>query len=724
MSERDEVRTGNEEYLSAALKWLRLRLKRLAGQSKSTAILLPESTQDESATPPETPRRRLFRRQAAASFGSKPSNLTTRLLPPAPGAETITDEQVERAADVMRHAGKTEPRPPLLLLSKRFGLSRFEREVLLLCAAMELDTRIAHLCARAQDDPNKAFPTFALALVLFDDPAWDALAPEGPLRYWRLLQVKQQDAQPLTTSALYADERIVNYIKGNNRLDVHLSPFFMPLEVIEIQPELPPSQQELVDNIVRQVSREAASTLIPIIHLLGADAASKHLIALRAASELGLRLHRLPAELLPPQAAELETLSRLLQRESLLLPVALYLDAHELDLSAQAEGHPAQSLKRFLSRMNGVIFLDTRDVFSGLTRTTTPIDVTKPTLIEQRDAWAAALGLAAGDSPERLSTHFNLNLPTIGKIAYQELGQHGEDEMPIAIVRDQLWRACLMQTRPRLDHLAHRIEPKATWDDLVLPPVEKDLLKQIADQVRQRHKVYEDWGFARKMNRGLGISALFAGDSGTGKTMAAEVLAKTLDLNLYRIDLSAVVSKYIGETEKNLRSLFDAAEDGGVILFFDEADALYGKRSEVKDAHDRYANIEINYLLMRMEAFRGLAILATNMKSALDTAFVRRLRFILDFPFPGLAERKEIWRKVFPSRELIDSLDLDRLARLNLTGGNIHNVALNAAFMAAHANSLITMPLLLQAAEHEFRKLGRPISETDFQWEEPAQEVA
>ena len=183
--------------------------------------------------------------------------------------------------------------------------------------------------------------------------------------------------------------------------------------------------------------------------------------------------------------------------------------------------------------------------------------------------------------------------------------------------------------------LAERIEPIATWDDIVLPDYEMGLLHQIADQVEQRSKVYDEWGFREKMNRGLGISALFAGESGTGKTMAAEVIANELRLNLYRIDLSAVVSKYIGETEKNLRRLFDAAEDGGAILFFDEADALFGKRSEVKDSHDRYANIEINYLLQRMEAYRGLAILATNMKSALDHAFLRRLRFIVNFPFPG-----------------------------------------------------------------------------------------
>jgi SpoVK/Ycf46/Vps4 family AAA+-type ATPase len=216
------------------------------------------------------------------------------------------------------------------------------------------------------------------------------------------------------------------------------------------------------------------------------------------------------------------------------------------------------------------------------------------------------------------------------------------------------------------------------------------------------------------MNRGFGISALFAGESGTGKTMAAEVLANDLHLNLYRIDLSAVVNKYIGETEKNLRRVFDSAERGGAILFFDEADALFGKRSEVKDSHDRYANIEINYLLQRMEAFSGLAILATNMKSALDTAFMRRLRFIVNLPFPSAKERKLIWQKALPPQTPTKDLDFDRLARLIISGGNIHSIALNAAFMAAQNGQTVTMPILLAAVRVELRKLEKPVNDADF----------
>jgi SpoVK/Ycf46/Vps4 family AAA+-type ATPase len=310
-----------------------------------------------------------------------------------------------------------------------------------------------------------------------------------------------------------------------------------------------------------------------------------------------------------------------------------------------------------------------------------------------------------------LAGQFNLSLAGISQV----IAGAKEDQSGVPL-KDNLWKGCLALTRPRLDVLAQRIDARATWDDIVLPAAEENLLRQIADQVRNRSQVYDRWGFRKEMNRGLGISALFAGESGTGKTMAAEVIANDLGLSLYRIDLSAVVNKYIGETEKNLRRLFDAAEDGGAILFFDEADALFGRRSEVRDSHDRYANIEINYLLQRIESYRGLAILATNLKSALDSAFLRRLRFVVNFAFPGQTERKLIWQKVFPEETPLQALDYERLAGINLTGGSIHNIALSSAFLAASAGSQVTMPIVLAATRTEMRKLDRPINEADFVW--------
>jgi SpoVK/Ycf46/Vps4 family AAA+-type ATPase len=385
----------------------------------------------------------------------------------------------------------------------------------------------------------------------------------------------------------------------------------------------------------------------------------------------------------------------------------LFFAANELD---RTDVHTAHA-RRFLSRIGGLVFLDTREPWTdGLYAVS--VDVAKPTPNEQRAAWRSALGDAAGDHAERLAGHFDFGLGTIHRVAQAALTVRPDSQTDAG----SLWENAITRARPALDALAQRIEPKAGWTDIQLPEHEKSQLQQIASQVALRSKVYDDWGFRARMNRGLAVSALFAGESGTGKTMAAEVIARELGLLLYRIDLSAVVSKYIGETEKNLRRLFDTAENGGAILFFDEADALFGRRSEVKDSHDRYANIEVNYLLQRMESYRGLAILATNMKNALDAAFLRRLRFVVNFPFPATAQRKAIWSSVFPAGAAVAALDLDRLARLALTGGSIHGIALNAAFMAARLGVQVTMPIVLGAARNEFRKLDKPVNEADFRW--------
>jgi ATP-dependent 26S proteasome regulatory subunit len=670
----------NDKFLGAALNWLRLRL-----QERVAAPPAPEPA------------------PAGSLFGWMKGK-------PAPAAEIEAGPAVQAAAQAMDEAAAGDPAPALTILAERLGLSHFEQQVLLLCAAPEMDTRIPALCAQAQGDPNRAYPTFALALAYFDQPAWDVLSPERPLRLWRLLEINQSGAQPLTTSPLRADERIVNYLKGLNYLDDRLVPLLVPFDGALDGVELPPSQQKAADLAVRFLHQAVAGGQRPLVQLLGSDSLSKQLVAVQAADKLGLQLVRLPAELLPAPAAELETLARLWQRESLLLPIALYLDAHDFEGAALPEGQ-SPPLQRFLARGQGVIFLSTREMRPGLEASLAAVEVDKPSSAEQAAAWAEALGGAAGDSPAMLAGQFNLNLPGIRQIARVTSAGLAQGETASL---DQLWEACLTSTRPRMDLLAQRLDAKATWDDIVLPEETLALLRQIADQVRQRNTVYNEWGFRQKMNRGLGISALFAGPSGTGKTMAAEVIANQLHLNLYRIDLSQVVSKYIGETEKNLRRVFDVAEGGGALLFFDEADAIFGKRSEVKDSHDRYANIEISYLLQRMEQYHGLAVLATNMKSALDVAFMRRLRFIANFPFPGPKQRQLIWPKVFPPATPKADLDWERLAGFDLTGGSIHNVVLNAAFLAAQAGTPVTMPLVLEAARAEFRKLERPVNEADF----------
>jgi hypothetical protein len=616
----------------------------------------------------------------------------------------------------MEDARAASARPAMAILAERFGLTRFEEHVLLLCAGMDLDPRLGWLCSRVNGDPSRPHPTFALAMSLFDDPAWAALSPERPLRLWRLIEVIQPAAEPLTTSALRADERIVSFIKGLNYLDERLAPLLVPFDVPSGgSSELPPSQLDVADAVLTYVHRALRGPSSPVVQLVGADSLSRQLVAIRVAEQAGLHVSRIPAELLPKDSGDLVALARLWERESTVLPLALYID---LDLAERTSGEQPEretrtAVRRFLDRTRGVFFVGTREVLPQLGIAGMAMDVQKPLPLEQRRAWEVGPTAITPQQAAVLAGQFDLNIATIDTVARSVVESGPEDDR-----LEQIWRACLSWTRPRLDVLAQRLVPKAGWDDIVLSSEARRLLGGIADQVRARSHVYDEWGFRRRMSRGLGITALFAGESGTGKTMAAEVLANELRLNLYRIDLSAVVSKYIGETEKNLREVFDAAEDGGAILFFDEADALFGKRSEVKDSHDRYANIEVNYLLQRMEAFEGLAILATNLRNALDRAFLRRLRFVVTFPFPGAEERAEIWRRVFPGETPLRDLDFARLGRLNMTGGSIHNVALNAAFAAAGRSGEVTMPLVLEAARAEFRKIDKPVNEADFRWEE------
>jgi len=415
-------------------------------------------------------------------------------------------------------------------------------------------------------------------------------------------------------------------------------------------------------------------------------------------------------ENIPAHAGEFESFVRLWEREAALTSSALYVGAEAID---RADARAIVQVSRLLDHTIGPLLVSTRDRWRPLRRAMRTFEVRKPSAEEQCEIWQGLLSEAArsiNGHVRNLVSQFNFNVPAIRTAVQEALASDAAGEA----LATELWDASRSQARPRLEDLAQRIEPMATWDDLVLPEAEKSLLCEITAHVAHRATVYEAWGFGAVSSRGLGISALFSGASGTGKTMAAEVLANALRLDLYRIDLSSVVSKYIGETEKNLRRVFDAAEDGGAILFFDEADALFGKRSEVKDSHDRYANIEINYLLQRMESYRGLAVLATNMKSALDTAFLRRIRFVINFPFPDTVQRAEIWQRIFPPRTPTEGLDISKLARLNLAGGNIRNIALNAAFLAANAGEPVRMTYILHAVRSEYAKLEKPLTEAEI----------
>jgi len=441
---------------------------------------------------------------------------------------------------------------------------------------------------------------------------------------------------------------------------------------------------------------------MPCMQLAGTDGRGQRDVAARAASEFGMRLYVLAANDVPPAAADQQALALLLEREALLSPCAWLVEFGDATESSAAT--------RLIERLHGAVFAAAREPLP-LQRTSLRWSVDKPDAQEQRRLWQHALGERAvplNGTLDTIAAQFRLSAQTIAATGALLGSEDG-----VAPQEAALWQTCRALSRPRLDDLALRIESRAGWNDLVLPEMQKSLLRQVVAHVRHRLRVYDDWGFAAKTARGLGISALFAGESGTGKTMAAEVLARELQLDLYRIDLSSVVSKYIGETEKNLRRVFDAAEDGGAVLLFDEADALFGKRSDVKDSHDRYANIEVSYLLQRMEAYRGLAILTTNMKGALDTAFQRRLRFVVHFPFPDQAQREAIWRSVLPAQLPCQGIDFRRLAQLHVAGGGIRNIALNAAFIAADRAEAVAMPHLLQAAHAEAAKRERPLADAE-----------
>jgi ATPase family associated with various cellular activities (AAA) len=595
------------------------------------------------------------------------------------------DAQVQ--SEGLRAARAALPAPAAIdQATELFALSAFERDLLLLCAGVEMDAELAACCAAGA--PGRPYATFGLALAAMAEPHWSAITPVRPLRLWRLIDVS--DNHGLAGSRLCIDERVLHYLAGVNYLDTRLRPLLREHALAATMAE---SHARVIEAAVQALHEH--DDAMPVLQLLGDDGAGQRDVAREVARRLRLQLHLLRAADIPASPHELDALSALWLREAALLGSALLIECED----------GANGVARLAERPGSLIFLAAREPVP-MHRPALHFAVDKPGAAEQRRLWAQALGAEAthlNGALDGVATQFRLSADTIART--------GEVIRPVLAVSQTpdaaLWQACRASVRSKLDDLAQRVEPAAHWDDLVLPEAQTATLREIATHVKHRFAVYDRWGFAGKSTRGLGISALFAGESGTGKTMAAEVLANELHLDLYRIDLASTVSKYIGETEKNLKRIFDAAEDSGAILLFDEADALFGKRTEVNHSHDRYANIEVSYLLQRMEAYRGLAILTTNLKNALDTSFLRRLRFVVQFPFPDARQRELIWRGIFPAATPLDGVDFAKLARLNVTGGSIRNIAMNAAFLAAEANSPVAMPHLLKAARSEAAKRER-----------------
>ena len=593
--------------------------------------------------------------------------------------------------------------PALLHCARAFSLTPFERELLLLVAGLELDPGL-RAAVQARNGGASTRASLALALGWLTQPHWDALSNRGPLRHW--LMIEAEAGLPLTQAALHLDERILHFITGVAADDLHLLGIARNVPAMTDAPQV---DQGLRDRTAGALATAGARGAVVVLQAEAPDAAAERDLALAVAASNAVQALWIDARHLPANPAELALVARRVDRE-----VALTGALPVLSLDAAGAGEAA-AVAWVDGLRSPLLWLGAAgEALASLPQARPVVRIALPTpdALHARAAllarWRAAGGThdAAVDAAlARAAAQFHL-----GPGAIDATVTHLQS-VPAPLRADAVWAAARAAARGGLDALCQRVVTRARFDDLVLPPAQLAALRDIAAQLNQRERVQRDWGFGALHPRGQGLTALFTGESGTGKTLAAEAIANEVGLDLYRIDLAATVSKYIGETEKNLKRLFDAAEASGAVLLFDEADALFGKRSEVRDSHDRYANIEVAYLLQRVESYRGLAILTTNMKSALDRAFMRRLRFVLSFPFPDAAAREQIWRRQFPAAAPLGALQFPVLAGLRLAGGNIHSVVLNAAFKAAADDRPIDQATLLGAARAEFAKLERNFHE-------------
>lgn len=621
--------------------------------------------------------------------------------------QQVQEELSERTAATI-DAGRTLP---LLWLAQYYHLSRVELEALILAAAPAIDARYETLYAYVQNDVQKKRPTVALALAL--SYATSAAQFEGqrhfaldtPLLRHRLLRLVAPPEDPAPSRLahiLAADDRVIDFLRGDAWLDARLRPFtdFAPLSLdLEYLP-LPEPQRILLGLAARH--REPGWYA-----LRGAsDSCLDTAAALAAAMEYPLLVVRVEGAL--TAGMPWPDLLALLRREAEFQQAALAL--------AGIDALPVDQSLDVLATWDRPVFLCGARAASG-PLPVLELDLPLPAYPLRLGLWDAALtGTAGPPAPDldlaALANHFALTRSQIERAVQHAVAAARLRPEPVFTQADLLAGA-RAQARHNLGRLAHPIEVAYTWDDIVLPARQMHQLREVYASVRFRHMVFDEWGFSAA---GQGLNVLFHGPSGTGKTMAAGILAQALGLDLYRIDLSGVVSKYIGETEKNLDHIFQEAEHSNAILFFDEADALFGKRAEVRDAHDRYANIEVAYLLQKMETYQGISILATNLRGNMDDAFARRLLHIVEFPFPGPEYRERIWQRVFPAGAPLDpDLDLPFLARqFEFSGGNIRNVALAAAFMAADEDTPIAMRHAILACTRELQKVGKLPARTDF----------
>jgi ATPase family associated with various cellular activities (AAA) len=599
---------------------------------------------------------------------------------------------------------------PWQRVAEAFHIGPFELDVLLLALAPELDLRYERIYGYLQDDVTRRRPSVALALDLFCSSAEERLAARerfespAPLRRRRLLSLVAEPGHadpPLLGRSLVLDEPVVSSLLGRPALDPLLAD---ACELVEpTAAMLPPALERLAER--------ARTRMRTVLHLHGFRGSGRRRAGAALAACAGKRLHAIDlARALDADRAFAETLACAL-RDAELNDAVPYLAGLDPLLDPE-RASDLRTLTAALSDAPALTIVSSEVEWRPVPRPAgfVSIELPVPDATARRAIWSAGTALSEAEL-DVLASRFRLTSGQIrDAIEEARTAAGGEPDGPavFAGARDQAGGG--------LAGLARKTTPARRLEEIVLPPDRLEQLRALCDHVRYRAIVHEQWGFARRLGHARGLNVLFAGPSGTGKTMAAEIVAGELGLDLYVIDLAAVVSKYIGETEKNLAKIFDAAASASAVLFFDEADALFGKRSEVRDSHDRYANIEIAYLLQRMEDYDGVAIIATNLRKNLDDAFVRRMHFMVDFPMPDYADRLRIWKGMWPE-ELPLERDVDMAAlarRYPLAGGSIRNVALASAFLAAADGGRVRQEHLLAATRREYQKMGAVVRTEDF----------
>jgi hypothetical protein len=626
--------------------------------------------------------------RAAVAAGSDPDDSLRGLY--------ISDEQ---ALALSAGPGPPPPSSRLQEAGLRLGLDPLDSSVLALCAAPELHPRFGRLYAYLQDDVTRrlASPRLAADLLSGDGVQRSAVlacfGPGAPLSRGGAIRMPAADATAtLTERPVKVADRLAAFLLGAGELGDAAAG--LRLRQLDAKPVT--GRNESVQRIALLL---ATRTQLPLV-VCGPDAGA---IAAAAAGTplvlLGVR------ELDRPEAIADARLAATLAQG------LLCLDGLE-DLTPTERARLLRTIDESPERLV-LIAGSHRDAVALSDRPALLVEVPHPSFGERHQAWTEFTGV--GDARE-VAAKFRLSIAQIRAAAEVSLISARSRGLPSPL-SDDLDLGARQASSSRLGELASHLDPAYVWTDLVLPERSLDLLRSVSAYLRHRDRVLSEWGYETTVSRTQGLKVLFAGESGTGKTMAAQVLAGQLGLDLFRVDLATIVSKYIGETEKNLERIFTAADGSNAILFFDEADALFGKRSEVSDSHDRYANIEVAYLLQRMEAYPGAVILATNFRRNIDDAFVRRLDFVIDFPFPEPEDRRRIWRLVLPREAPVaDDVDLEFLAKqFKLSGGAIRNCSLAAAFRAADEGSGIEMRHLVRAVAQEYGKQGRLTLEADFE---------